>query len=52
LHLRPALIDSLLQADQAIVTTTNCKSYRDSNEEQDEEDNNATEGEFIHKEFR
>jgi len=48
LHLRPALIDSLLQTDQAIVTAANCKSHRHSNEEQDEKDNDATEGESIH----
>jgi hypothetical protein len=48
LHLRPALIDSLLQTDQAIITAAYRERCKDGNEEQDDKHDDATEREFVH----
>src|SRR5207244_1014047 len=49
LHLRPALIDALLQADETIVTAANCKGRDYDDKEHDGDHNAATDGKFVHR---
>jgi len=52
LHLRPALIDSLLQGDETIVAAGKCKSGNDDDDEQNGDEDAATEREFFHNNYR
>jgi len=49
LHLRPTLIDGLLQADEAIVTAAQCEGRDNDNEKQNDEHGSATDHRFVHK---
>src|SRR5262249_34960919 len=52
LHLRPALVDGLLQTDETIVTAANCKGSDYDHKQQNGDNDAATEREFVHKELR
>jgi hypothetical protein len=49
LHLCPTLIDSLLQADEAIVAAPQREDRNNHDEEQDGDYRTATDGEFAHR---
>jgi hypothetical protein len=51
LHLRPALIDSLLQADETIVAASNCNGSNYHDEKQNGDEDAATEREFVHDNY-
>jgi len=48
LHLRPALIDSLLQGDETIVAAGKCNSSNYDDDKQNGDEDAATEREFVH----
>ena len=51
MHLRPALIDSLLQADETIVAASNCNCSNYDDEKQNGDEDAATEREFVHNNY-
>src|SRR4029077_949130 len=49
LHLRPTLIDALLQPDKTIIAAGDCKCSDDDNEKQEEEYYTTTDTECFHR---